>query len=138
MQKSLKKKRKQKTDIVDNPVISAFIKTQIFAVLISISVFVTVSAVMLLVGLPSKYDIIVSLAAFSLVTVSVGYFSGIKIRSKGMVIGLLFSLPIITLVTMTSLIFNNFKADINIVYSIVSMLISSSVGGILAVNKRLK
>lgn len=138
MQKSIKKIKKQSSFVSQNAVIDAFIKTQIFALIVGFFIFVTVCLIAYFTDLITKHDYYVSLLAFSSISFLTGFYSGIKIRNKGLITGIVFSVPIITLFLIISLALNGFKADYNILYSVVSMFVFASAGGIFAVNKRLK
>ena len=59
-------------------------------------------------------------------------------REKGLVTGVIYNLPTIIIILLVSLILNRFSADLNLLLSFITMLISSSLGGVIGVNRRQK
>ena len=84
------------------------------------------------------YDLYISIAAFSLSTLLIGFFAGMKIRSNGILVGPIFSFPFITLITLCSISLNSFSMDLNCLFGVIAMIICACLGGVFAVNKRLK
>ena len=129
---------KKKISFSDNTTIDIFVKTQIFAVLIYVIIFIIISSVALVADLPAKYDFLCSLLGFTISSFAVGFYVGQKLRQKGLLAGIIYSLPANTLVVLISLIFSDFSFGINIVITAIALLVTAGVGGIVAVNNRLK
>ena len=78
---------------------------------------------------------IVSLLTGSLLN---GFISGRETRKKGLLSGIIFTLPSIVFYNFISLIANGFKADyVFLILSFIIPVIFSAIGGILSVNIRL-
>ena len=122
----------------DNTTVNIFIKTQILAVIIYLISFLIFSLIALLADLSMKFDFICALLCFALSSFIVGFYIGRKLRQKGLLAGIIYSLPINTSVILISLIFSNFTFDLNIVITAIILLVSAGVGGIVSVNSRLK
>ena len=122
----------------DNATIDIFIKTQIFAMIIYFVSFLLFSVIGLMADLSVKYDLLYSLLSFGLASFAVGFFIGRKLRQNGMLAGVIYSLPLNTLVVLLSLIFSDFTVDLNIAITAIVLLVTAGVGGIVAVNSRLK
>lgn len=80
----------------------------------------------------SFFYIVVSLLALS--SFAAAYYSGKKVGKNGLVIGLLFCLPLNLAFCLISLVLNSFKADATVAISIFIMVVASMLGGILSVN----
>ena len=122
----------------EKTVVKIFVKTQILALIVYIVLFVAASIVALLVDSPDEYDSIIIISVMSLAALITGYYAGMKIRSNGLVIGVIYSLPVNALLLLISLISGNFQIGANFFISLFALIISSAIGGIIAVNKRLK
>lgn len=122
----------------EKTVINFFVKTQIFALIVYIVLFVISSIIALLVDSPDKNDSVIIISVMSFASLITGFYAGMKIRSNGLVVGIIYSLPINALVLIISLIAGNFAIGINFFVSLFALVISSAIGGIIAVNKRLK
>ena len=122
----------------DNTTIDLFIKTQIFAVIIYLILFLLFSFVGLMADISMKYDFISALLSFALSSFVVGFYIGRKLRQNGLLAGIIYSLPINTSVILVSLIFSDFAVDFNIVITAIVLLVTAGVGGVVAVNSRLK
>ena len=118
--------------------LNEFLKIQIFAVICYISVFLISTFIALIIDLSSEYDYIFSIVTFAVSSFAVGFFAGIKIRKNGLVIGILYALPMNVIIALISLILNNFSLGINMIITLIILSIAAGIGGILAVNKRLK
>ena len=122
----------------DNTTIDIFIKTQIFAMIISFASFLLFSVIGLMADLSVKYDLLCSLLSFGLASFAVGFFIGRKLRQNGLLAGIIYSLPLNTLIVLLSLIFSDFTVDLNIAITATVLLVTAGAGGIVAVNSRLK
>ncbi len=79
--------------------------------------------------------IAVLLAAANFVS---AYFTGLRFRKKGMLLGLLYNSPICIIFILTSLILNSFAFDYRLFVLLAVFLVMSALGGITAVNTRIK
>ena len=122
----------------ENTQLSIFLKTQIFSVVAYIIIFFTGSLIGLSADLPGKYDFIFSLAIFSVGSLSTGFFVGLKLRHNGLLTGILFSLPMNIITMLISFISSDFSFGYNMALTAVVLLVSAGIGGILAVNKRVR
>ncbi len=122
----------------DNTTIDLFIKTQIFAVIIYLILFLLFSFVGLMADFSIKYDFFSALLCFALGSFMVGFYIGRKLRQNGLLAGIVYSSPINTSVILVSLIFSDFAVDFNIVITAIVLLVTAGVGGVVAVNSRLK
>ena len=122
----------------ENTQLSIFLKTQIFSVVAYIIIFFTGSLIGLSADLPGKYDFIFSLAIFFVGSLSTGFFAGLKLRHNGLLTGILFSLPMNIITMLISFISSDFSFGYNMALTAVVLLVSAGIGGILAVNKRVR
>ena len=92
-----------KTRKTENDVINTFIRIQ----LTGLSAYVLIFTLFCIIGLSAdikrSYDMILSLAAFSLGSFLTALTAGLKIREKGLLVGVIYTLPLNTLVILTSL-----------------------------------
>lgn len=121
----------------ENPSVNIFFSTQIFAVICYIAVFFIGVLIALAADLPSKYDYIFSLVLFAACSLISGFFAGMKIREKGLIVGVLYTLPANLIVALISLLLNDFNIGINLLITFTVLILAGGIGGILAVNKRL-
>lgn len=133
MKKIKPKSRKQRAD---NSTVSTFINVQIFSLITYIVVFLIFSFVALAADLSRRYDYLFSVIIFVICSFLTGFYAGNKQRQTGLLTGVVYSLPMNTLTLLISLIFSDFKADYSIIITALLLVVSSAVGGILAVNKR--
>ena len=129
-------KPKSRKTRADNSTVSTFINVQIFSLITYIVVFLIFSFVALAADLSRKYDYLFSVIIFVICSFLTGFYAGNKQRQNGLLTGIVYSLPMNTLTLLISLIFSDFKADYSIIITALLLVISSAVGGILAVNKR--
>ena len=118
-----------------NPKIKIFIRTQVL--LISLS---TVSLLAVSLAVYSINDISFNLY-FYLINASLavsdfvsGFYSGIKLKKNGMLNAGLYCLPVNLFFVLISVFLNNFNIDLTLIFSIIILLSSSMLGGILSVN----
>ncbi len=116
---------------------NTFVTVQVYAVICYVAFFLIGAFIALAVDLPSKYDYIYSLSLFAVSSLLTGFFAGMKLREKGLVVGVLYTLPLNAIITLISLVFSDFSVGINFAVTVTVLVISGSIGGILAVNKRL-
>ena len=135
--KKTKPVRKNKSKI-ENNAMNTFIKVQIFAVISYVFVFIIGSLIALGADLPRKYEYIYSLIMFAVSSFSVGFYSGLKLRQDGLVSGVIYSLPLNIIIILISLIINEFTVGMSLIITSAVLLLSAGIGGILAVNKRLR
>ena len=129
-------KPKSRKTRADNSTVSTFINVQIFSLITYIVVFLIFSFVALAADLSRKYDYLFSVIIFVICSFLTGFYAGNKQRQNGLLTGVVYSLPMNTLTLLISLIFSDFKADSSIIITVLLLVVSSAVGGILAVNKR--
>lgn len=122
----------------ENTVINFYLKTQVISLIITILLFIIVSVIALFADIPESYDLIAALFVIIASTFVTAYYSGLKIRSKGIIVGIIYTLPINSLIIITSLAVNNFEIGFNLLFCCLAGILSGAVGGIVAVNKRLK
>ncbi len=67
-----------------------------------------------------------------------GIITGVKFRKNGMIKAVVITLPVNLIILLTSLIFNGFKADLNMLISILVLEASAAMGGILSVNRKIR
>ena len=135
--KKTKPVRKNKSKI-ENVAMNTFIKVQIFALISYALIFIIGSFIALAADLPRKYEYIYSLGMFAVSSLSVGFYSGLKLRQNGLVSGVIYSLPLNLIIILISLIINEFTIGMNLIITSAVLLLSAGIGGILAVNKRLR
>ena len=75
---------------------------------------------------------------FSFCTFFTAFLTANIKREKGLITGVIYNLPTIIIILLVSLILNRFSADLNLLLSFITMLISSSLGGVIGVNRRQK
>ena len=129
-------KPKSRKTRADNSTVSTFINVQIFSLITYISVFLIFSFIALAADLSRKYDYMFSVIIFVICSFFTGFYAGNKQRQNGLLTGIVYSLPMNTLTLLISLIFSDFNADYSIIITALLLVVSSAVGGILAVNKR--
>ena len=105
----------------------------LFIVLISAASLVSVS-----IDLQKETTFAVLLSVTGACSLISGFISGKCQRQQGIIIGIIYVLPTLTLLIVISLILNSFSFDINIIIASLISLISASVGGITGVNVRQK
>ena len=133
----LKPKRKKNT-ISDNETIDTFIKIQIFAVIVYLILFLLFCTAALVVDLSSKYDLLCALLSFTLGSFIVGFYTGNKLKQNGLLAGIIYSAPINTLVVLAALLYSDFSVNLNMVITIIALIASAAIGGVVAVNRRRK
>ena len=136
MQKSkLNRAVRNKTE---NSQLKVFLQIQLFAIVIYLIFFLMGSFIALTADVSGKYDYIISLVLFAISSFLVGFSIGIKLRQNGLLMGIVYSLPINILVLIVSLILNDFIFSFNILIALAVLIAFAGVGGVLAVNKRLR
>ena len=118
--------------------VKTFLQIQLFAVIIYIIVFLIGSFVALSADISGRLDYLISLIIFAVSSFSAGFFTGIKIRQKGLLTAIIYSLPINISVIIISLFINDFSFNFNALISLSVLTAFAGIGGILAVNKRLR
>ena len=122
----------------ENSQLKVFLQIQLFAIVVYLIFFLTGSFIALAADVSGKYDYIISLVLFTASSFVVGYYTGIKLRRNGLLMGILYSLPINILVLIISLILDDFIFSFNILISLAVLIAFAGIGGVLAVNKRLR
>ena len=102
------------------------------------TVLLLASLVSVFIDLEKKLNFPVITVIFSLCTFLSAFLVAGKKREKGLVAGIIYNLPSVIIILLLSLIANGFSADLNILLSFVTMLISSALGGVIGVNRKQK
>ena len=98
--------------------VKTFLQIQLFAVIIYIIVFLIGSFVALSADISGRLDYLISLIIFAVSSFSAGFFTGIKIRQKGLLTAIIYSLPINISVIIISLFINDFSFNFNALISL--------------------
>jgi putative membrane protein (TIGR04086 family) len=122
----------------ENAVINTFIRIEIIGLLIYVVVFLLSALIAMSVGLKSNYYMIISLLMFSVCSFVTALTAGRKIRERGLLVGVIYTLPLNTLVLLLSLFYADFSVDYHFVVSAISLLLSGAVGGVVGVNLRFR
>ena len=133
-----KTKAKANSRKAENAAINTFVKIEIFGAVIYLLMFTMSAFIAMSVDLKRGSDMLVSLAVFSLCSFITALIAGVKIRERGLLVGLIYTLPLNTLVLLLSLFFADFSVDISFLISAVFLLLSGAAGGIVGVNLRLR
>jgi putative membrane protein (TIGR04086 family) len=134
----MKRNKPKKFSNKNNTKLNLFINVQIFAVICYVGIFLIGSLIALLIDLPSDSDYLFSIVLFSVCSMLTGFYAGIKKRENGLLVGIIYTLPLNAIVVLISLFYNSFAIGVNLAVTIVVLMISGAIGGILAVNKRLR
>jgi putative membrane protein (TIGR04086 family) len=134
----MKRNKPKKFSNKNNTMLNLFINVQIFAVICYVGIFLIGSLIALLIDLPSDSDYLFSIVLFSVCSMLTGFYAGIKKRENGLLVGIIYTLPLNAIVVLISLFYNSFAIGVNLAVTIVVLMISGAIGGILAVNKRLR
>ena len=122
----------------ENSQLKVFLQIQLFAIVIYVLFFIAGSLISLTADISLKYDYIVTLVLFSASSFLVGFFTGVKLRQNGLIMGIIYSLPLNVILIVISLILNDFTLSFNMLISLLVLTAFSGIGGVLAVNKRLR
>lgn len=126
---------KRKTE---NTVINLFLKIQMIGAAIYILMFLLSCFTAVSLDFGQNYDMIFSLGTFAICSFLTALYAGLKIREHGLPVGIVYTLPLNTLIVLLSLFFTDFKADFRILLTSVVLLLFAGVGGITGVNIRLR
>lgn len=96
--------------------------------------FIAASAVALMFDIERSSYYIFSVAAFVSGSIASGFITAQKKREKGMLYGVLYSLPSSITVMLISAAINGFSVDYNILLSLAFMLTGAAAGGVISVN----
>ncbi|MBQ7118220.1 MAG: TIGR04086 family membrane protein [Clostridia bacterium] len=121
-----------------NSKILSYVKTEILSIIIFGALLVILSAVCVKADINKESMSYIALVFIGVISLTTGFLFGIRERKNGIVCGILGALPVNLLIIAVSLIINKFSVDINILYTALVCLVSSSVGGIVSVNIRMK
>lgn len=131
-------KTKSKNGKKLNETTRLFIKTQILMALSDLVLLLIGSFIVYSFEPSKKAYFYISIFLFCISAFISGYYCGFKLHKKGLVTGLIFCLPLNLLIVLISLIINKFSFDLTFVITLLLLLISSMLGGILSVNTRMK
>ncbi|MDD6011333.1 MAG: TIGR04086 family membrane protein [Oscillospiraceae bacterium] len=122
----------------DRQILKIFAFCQIFALIVYLLLFMGAAYISIAADLGRKYDFILSCGALCLAAFATAYFSGRKLKEKGLIVGLLFTLPMNVLFLLISLLINNFSVSLHLPIITAALLAAGALGGISAVNKKQK
>ncbi len=131
-----KVKPRSKKPRTENTYLNTFLNVQIFDAIVYLLLFFISSSIALLIDLPHKNDYIFVLITFALCSFVSAFYSGIKMKHNGLAVGIVFTLPMNIITMLISFIMSDFKVDYIFVISAAVLIVTSAIGGILAVNKR--
>ncbi len=131
-------KTKSKNTKKTNETTRLFIKTQILMAIADLVFLLVGSFIVYSFELDKKIYFYISIFLFCLSSFISSYYCGFKLHKKGLVTGLIFCLPLNLAVVLISFLMNKFSYDFTFIITLLLLLISSMLGGILSVNTRLK
>lgn len=134
MQKTVYKPTRKKTDNKHSSVLTLFLKS----IFIQIVVFTVVSIVSLAADINCENYYAVCICSFSFGSLLSGFTVCRTIRKKGMINGVIYSLPSVGIAVLASICLNCFRIDLTMLISLISMIVFSGVGGVLSVNIKKK
>ena len=129
---------KPKRNKTDNKVQTENIMLFIFPVILTLVLFVISAIVSVYADLQKSQNYIVSLCIIGFTCFASGVLSGKFKRKNGIITGIIYILPQLTLLLLISVILNSFSIDLNIIISTAVSVISAAVGGITGVNMKQK
>ncbi len=129
---------KTKRNKTDNKLQTENIMLFIFPVILTLVLFVISAFVAVYADLQKSQNYIVSLCIIGFACFASGVLSGKFKRKNGIITGIIYILPQMTLLLLISVILNSFSIDLNIIISTAVSLISAAVGGISGVNMKQK
>lgn len=129
---------KPKRNKTDNKLQTENIMLFIFPVILTLALFVISAIVSVYADLQKSQNYIVSMCIIGFVCFASGVLSGKFKRKNGIITGIIYILPQMTLLLLISVILNSFSIDLNIIISTAVSVISAAVGGITGVNMKQK
>lgn len=130
------KPNKNKKELSEN--MKVFIKTQILFLSLNALVFLTCVCVCLQMDFARENIFYISIASLAIGSFLASFYAGYKIHKNGLLVGLVFSLPINALVILISLMTNNFQVDYTAIVSFFILMSVAMFAGILSVNMTIK
>ena len=127
-----------KKTVVPNSSKNENIRIILVAVVIQLVAYLITSLVCFAADIKRDILVIFSLIAFSIGSFTASFYTGRKKRKKGLINGVLFTLPANTVLIASSLIANNFSCDYFMLITASVLIVSSALGGIISVNVRKK
>ncbi len=112
-----------------------FIKATIWGLIITFIFMLLFSAAVLFLDLDRAYATPLSTISIASGSLAASYYAAKKIGDRGYLIGILVGIVVFVLITVLSLIINRSGFSANTAFHFVIILLSSTVGGILGVNK---
>ncbi len=106
--------------------------------IILVTAILLTSVISVVSDLEKRLNFPVITVIFSLCTFLSAFLTANKKRENGLVTGVIYNLPSILVILFISLVLNGFSADLNLLLSFATMLISSALGGVLGVNRKQK
>lgn len=129
---------KPKRNKTDNKLQTENIMLFIFPVILNFVLLLISSIVAVYADLQKSHNFIVSLCIIGFTCFASGVLSGKFKRKNGIITGIIYILPQMTLLLLISVILNSFSIDLNIIISTAVSVISAAVGGITGVNMKQK
>ncbi len=133
-----KLKNKKNTNRVDRQKNKKLIALEFIVLAVHSLFYIIICTLYYFVEVPHEKQYYISLVIITLSYLIGGLIVGKTMKSNGLVYGLLYNLPSITITVISSLAINSFSFDHRFFLSFLLMLIMSSLGGILAVNSKHK
>ncbi len=127
-----------KTRKTENDVINTFIRIQLIGSTVYTVIFILFCIIGLSADIKRSYDLILALIAFSLGSFLTALTAGLKIRENGLLVGLVYTLPLNTFVILISLFLSNFDIDFRVLITTLILLLSGAIGGVTGVNFRFR
>lgn len=134
----MKRPAKKKSEKKLSKNVSVFIKTQILLFILYSAVLFIASLVVYTSTLGSNTYFYITALSLALMSFVGGYYSGYKIHKNGLLISLVYCLPMNVIVLFISSAVNKFKIDLTILISFAILIICSMLGGVLSVNTKIK
>lgn len=132
MENKIKRKKNANSDT------RKLIKTEVLLFAIYLFGFIISSLVALIYDLSADLCFPVCLAVLGICSFTGGFIVGIKKRKNGLVNGIVFLIPINSLIILISLFLCSFNPDLNIIISFSALILASAAGGICGVNSKVK
>ena len=130
---SLQYKNKKNTNIFNDR-----IRLLLINFIIEASFFLVGAAIALFVDIKSSSYYSACLLFLGLGCFVSGFVTARKIKQNGLLNAVIYSLPGNMLYIILSSVLNNFNIDYHIIFSLILVVISSAIGGIISVNERPK
>ncbi len=132
MKKTVSKKSSANSNVIN------FLITELTYCAVFLLTFLIASGIIYFVDLKRSMVYPAAIFSFCLSAFISGVLCGLKQRKNGLLNALIYVTPINIIIVLISLVFNNFSFDANVLVSLLLMIISSIMGGIIGVNIKVK